>query len=129
MARSKSQTLTPLEMEIMKILWKAPGATVEELQRELDLTGRPLALPSIRTMLGILENKQYVGREAAGRAFQYSAMVSRAEAQRSILKEVVDRAFDGSALGLVAALIDRKLVSKKELKQVKELLAKHEEVK
>lgn len=127
MARAKSQTLTPLEMEIMKILWKAPGATVEAVQRELEAAGRPLALPSIRTMLAILQNKDYLRREAEGRTFHYHPTVSGEEARGSILKEVVDRAFDGSALGLVAALLDRKLVSKKELRQVKDLLARHEE--
>lgn len=101
MARARSQTLTRLEMEIMKILWQAPGATVEALQRELETAGRPLALPSIRTMLGILLDKGYLRREAEGRTFHYHATVSREEARGSILKEVVERAFDGSVLGLV----------------------------
>lgn len=127
MARPKSQTLTPLEIEIMKILWTEPEATVEAIRHELERNGRPLALPSIRTMLGILQKKGYVARQAAGRTFLYRARVSREEAQTSILKDVVDRAFEGSALGLVAALLRRNLVSKKELNQVKELLKKHEE--
>ena len=53
MARKKSKTLTELELDIMQIVWQTDEIAVEELRQALKKSGRTLALPSIRTMLGI----------------------------------------------------------------------------
>jgi predicted transcriptional regulator len=126
MARTKTRTLTELELRIMKVIWRKKEATVGEIQRLFKEEGKPLALPSIRTMLGILQDKGYVTRRADGRHHVYSALVSQDEARRSILADLIDRAFDGSASGLVAAMIGSRMVSKKEVDEVKRLIGRFE---
>ena len=62
MPRPASKQLTELELTIMRTLWARPGGegTVESIREALETAGRPLALPSIRTMLTILMKKGYV---------------------------------------------------------------------
>jgi len=122
MARRKTRTLTELELQIMQAVWKNDEATVEDIRQALKETGKHLALPSIRTMLGILQEKGYVTRRADGRRYVYRPQVRRSQARESILKDVVERAFDGSALDLVAALIDTRLVSADDIGKVRRLI-------
>jgi len=126
MPRRKSRTLTQLELEIMQIVWKAGETTVNDISDSLRQTGHPLAPPSIRTMLSILEDKRYVRRQRGGRSHVYRAIVSGEQAQRRILKDVIDRAFDGSASHLVAALVNGEMVSKGQLEEARRLIEKRE---
>jgi predicted transcriptional regulator len=126
MPRRKSRTLTQLELEIMQIVWKAGETTVNDISDSLRQTGHPLALPSIRTMLSILEDKGYVKRRREGREHVYRAVVSGEQAQRRILKDIIERAFDGSASHLVAALVNGEMVSKGELEEARRLTEKRE---
>ena len=126
MARRKTATLTQFELDIMRIIWRQEETTVPDLQAALEKSGRPVALPTIRTMLGILEHKGYVTRRTGRRRHAYRATVSADQAQKGILKDIIERVFDGSALGLVAALVNGEMVSKKELQKVTRLIERSE---
>ena len=126
MARRKTRTLTELEHMIMKALWERGEATVEELRAALEAQDRPLALPSVRTMLGILREKGYAARRKEGRVHVYWALISEERAQRRLLRDVIERAFDGSARNLVAALIDMKTIGRGDLDRARRLIQKHE---
>jgi BlaI family transcriptional regulator, penicillinase repressor len=127
MARRKTKTLTELELEIMRVVWNKEEATVEDIRRSFEDQGKPLALPSVRTMLAILQDKGYVARRPQGRGFAYRARVPREDARESIVRDLIDRAFDGSALGLVATLVGGDLVSKSEVGKVKDLIVRYKE--
>lgn len=126
MARRKSGTLTDLELEIMQVLWREGETTVEVIRGLLDRRGRSLALPSVRTMLLILQEKGYLTRRRAGRCFFYRPVVSEDQAHKGLLGDLINRAFEGSASQLIAALVNNRLVSKKELRRVKVLIEQHE---
>jgi len=126
MARRKTRTLTEVELEIMQVLWQHGELSVPGLQQALEDQGKPLALPSIRTMLSILSDKGYVVRRGGGRGHLYRPAVPREDAQERILKDIVERAFRGSASQLVAALIDTDMLSERELSAVKRLIGKRE---
>jgi len=126
MPRHKSRTLTDLELLIMQILWNHEERSVEEIRENLAKQGRDLALPSVRTMLSILQDKGYVTRRKTGRSHAYKAVVPREKARKNILKDLVERAFEGSAMNLVAALVDASMVSEKDLARVKSLIRKYE---
>ncbi len=122
----RRRPLTELELEIMQIVWKHGEVTVKDLFEALREAGRPLALPSIRTMLSILQDKGFVKRRPAGRGHAYRATVSAHEGRRRILKDIIERAFEGSASSLVTALVNGELVSEKEIEEVKHLIEQHE---
>lgn len=130
MARKKKEkqqaTPTELELAIMQVLWELGAGTVEEVRSALQEKGRPLAPSSIRTMLAILQEKQYVTREPLRRGYLYRPLVSAEKARRRILQDIVQRAFAGSAAALVSALMGTDLVSEKELARIKALIKEQE---
>jgi BlaI family transcriptional regulator, penicillinase repressor len=126
MARPKSRTLTELELQIMQVVWELGEVTVDRIRKRLKKDGRALALPSIRTMLGILQEKGFVTRQRDSRSYVYRATVGAEQAQKSILKDVIERVFDGSASGLVAALVTQDMVGKEDLAQARKLIQQHE---
>ena len=115
MPRRKSRTLTEVELEIMQVIWQRGEASVQEIQEALTKPAGAPALPTVRKMLSILQEKGYVARRAEGRGHLYRAKVPRDEAQEKILRDVVKRAFKGSAARLVAALVATDMLSENEL--------------
>lgn len=122
----KTPLLTGLELELMQIIWKNKDVSVEFLRQQLADSGRSLALPSIRTMLTILKKKGFVTRRQISRAHVYNALIKADEFQHSFVRDALNRAFYGSATGLVTALLNRELVSKGELNQIKKMISDYE---
>ena len=69
MRRKEKQTLTPLELEIMQVLWESGPCTVAEVQPRLRAE---LAYTTVQTMLNVLWRKKKVKRVPDGRAFRYA---------------------------------------------------------
>jgi predicted transcriptional regulator len=126
MARHKTRTLTEVELEFMKALWAKGEATTEEVQQLLHQRGRDLADGSIRKVLSILERKGYAERRRDGRGFLYKAKVQEDEAHRSLVQDLLSRAFGGSAALLVASLLGAASVRRKDVEAIKRLIAEQE---
>lgn len=102
--KKRSSSLTPLELEIMQVLWKNGPANVQAVQAALN-PNSALAYTTVQTMLNILERKRKVKRTLQGRAYEYRAAVSEEKASTHALRDLVDRMFGGSAEQLVMSLI------------------------
>src|SRR5204862_253700 len=115
MARTKSDNLTPLELEIMHVLWAEGPANVQTVQQKLP---RELAYTTVQTMLNILHRKGKVKRALKERAYFYRPAVSRSEVVRHSVRDLVERMFGGSAESLVMSLIeDRHLTRAKQARR------------
>ena len=123
MPRQKSDQMTPLELEIMQVLWEKGPANVQTVQKELK---RELAYTTVQTMLTVLHRKQRVKRVLKDKAYVYRATVSRNKFTGQALREFVDRVFGGSAEGLVVSLLQEKHLTHERLKALHELLDKEE---
>jgi predicted transcriptional regulator len=111
--------LTPLELEIMQVLWAAEGpCTVAAVQEEL---GGRLAYTTVQTMLNVLLRKKKVRRSALGRAFAYQAAVSRDRAVGAAVKDLVSRMFGGSGEALLMALVDTRQITPEALERAAKL--------
>jgi len=126
MARPKSPTVTDLELEILQVLWARDGATVPEVVSDLAASGKVLAQPSIRTMLRILQRKQFVERVPAPRGYVYLALVTREQTQRNVVQSLVSRVFQGSALDLVSAVLRGDMISRKDIAKVQRMIREKE---
>jgi predicted transcriptional regulator len=126
MARRKSLTLTEVELEFMQIIWAKGEVTTDSLQEALRKQDRRLADGSIRKVLSILVAKGYVQRRPEGKGFVYWASAEAARTKTGLVEDIVRRAFGGSAALMVAALIDGRAVSRKELKAIRKLLDERE---
>ncbi|MEM7012081.1 MAG: BlaI/MecI/CopY family transcriptional regulator [Verrucomicrobiota bacterium] len=123
MSNEEPPQLTELELQIMNIVWKhEEEISVEEIQKTLDADGRPLALPSIRTILKILQKKNYLQRRSEGRKHLYSPVISETQGKHGILNHLVEKAFDGSSFDLVASLLRSDMVKEGDIDRVKDLL-------
>jgi BlaI family penicillinase repressor len=116
----KNQTLTPLELEIMQVLWQAGPCTVAEVQPKLQAD---LAYTTVQTMLNVLLRKGKVKRVQEGRAYCYRPAVSRERATGSALSDLVKRMFGGSSEALLMAMVDTRQISAEELARVAQKLA------
>jgi predicted transcriptional regulator len=118
------EVFTPLELQIMQVLWDKGAATVAEAQ---DRLASDLAYTTVQTMLNVLLRKKKVRRELVGRAFVYRPAVSRERAMGTALDDLVARMFGGSADALLMALIDTRTVTPEALARALELLEERKE--
>jgi BlaI family transcriptional regulator, penicillinase repressor len=119
-----SGVLTPLELQIMQVLWDGGPATVAAVQERL---GSDLAYTTGQTMLNVLLRKKKVRRTESGRAFTYEAAVSRQGATGAAVKDLVSRMFGGSGEALLMALIDAKQITPEEIARAARLVSRGEE--
>ena len=119
MARRKTEHLTPLELEIMHVLWEIAPANVQSVQQHLK---RQLAYTTVQTMLNILHRKGKVKRTLKDRAYFYKPVVSRSHVTREHMSDIVDRLFGGSAESLVMSLMETKHLTPKKLARLQKLV-------
>jgi len=119
MVRPKSEGLTPLELEIMNILWETGAANVQTVQQQL---ARESAYTTVQTMLNILHRKGKVKRTLKDRAYFYSPVVSRRQIVSQTVGDLVERLFGGSAENLVMSLIETKQLSAEKLAELNKLI-------
>lgn len=120
--RTKSnQSLTPLELEIMTVLWETGPANVQTVQS--GLKGRELAYTTVQTMLNILHRKGKVKRVLKNRAYVYRPVLSRPRVVRQAVSEIIDRFFGGSADSLVLNLVETRQLTPQQLARIQDLLA------
>ena len=119
--RPRSETLTAQELEIMKIVWPLGRATVRDIYEALR-ERRPVAYTTVQTMMNILEAKGHLRKEAGGKAQVYIPLRPRQAVVRSMVREFVDRVFDGSARPLLVHLVKDKGLTERERKALQKLL-------
>lgn len=119
MTKRKSEHLTPLELEIMHVLWEVGAANVQTVQQQL---ARELAYTTVQTMLNILHRKGKVKRTLKDRAYFYKPVVSRSQVVGQHMSDIVERLFGGSAESLVMSLVETKHLTPKKLARLHKLL-------
>ncbi len=125
MARKKnSENLTPLELELMEVLWATGPANVQTVQEQLK-SRRDLAYTTVQTMLNVLHRKGKVTRKLKKRAYYYRPALSRDRAVSRAVSDLVDRLFGGSADDLVLNLIEAKQLTPKRLEELRRMIAEH----
>jgi BlaI family penicillinase repressor len=120
---STDKKLTPLETLIMNALWHDSPAAVKQIQERLKSV-KPMAYSTVLTMMRILRDKGFLVSERQGKADLYRPVVSRDDAGRRSLGEVIDSFFSGSAEALVSQLLDGRSLSDEELKAIRAELDK-----
>ena len=115
MTKREKETLTKLELHIMQAIWKNGPSSVTAVQENLE---QELAYTTVQTMLNILHRKGKLKRKLRGRAFEYSATVSEANASGHALRDLIDRMFGGSSEELVMSLIKTRQIDPKKISEL-----------
>jgi predicted transcriptional regulator len=115
LTKREKETLTKLELHIMQAIWKNGPSSVTAVQENLE---QELAYTTVQTMLNILHRKGKLKRKLRGRAFEYSATVSEANASGHALRDLIDRMFGGSSEELVMSLIKTRQIDPKKISEL-----------
>jgi len=121
--RPKTPTLTEQELEIMKIVWERDRATVRDVYESL-LERRKIAYTTVMTMMNILEQKKYLRKSAEDRAYIYRPAKPKKQVIQGMVREFVDRVFNGSAEPLLVHLMEDRKLSTKDLDELRRMIGK-----
>lgn len=121
--------LTPQELAIMKVVWRLGTATVREVHDVLRREHRDdLAYTTVLTMMRILEQKGMLakGPDSESRGHRYRPARSQRQMMRVMVRDFVDRVFDGAADSLVAHLVSDRKLSAHDRAEIRRLLDEEE---
>jgi BlaI family transcriptional regulator, penicillinase repressor len=124
--RPPAATLTPQELAIMKVVWKLGAATVRDVYEQLR-SRRTIAYTTVMTMMKILEQKGYVTKSRDERAFVYKPARPRQQVIGAMVREFVDRVFDGASRPMLLHLVRQTKLSDKERKALLRAIEEVEE--
>jgi predicted transcriptional regulator len=115
--RRRSPTLTEQELEIMKIVWERETATVRDVYEAL-LERRKVAYTTVMTMMKILEQKKYLKKSLSDRAYVYRPAQPKGQVIGHMVRDFVNRVFNGSAEPLLLHLVEEHDLSAEELEEI-----------
>jgi len=124
--RTPHPTLTPQELAIMKVVWRLETATVRDVYETLR-SKREIAYTTVMTMMRILEEKGYLTKSRGERAHVYRAARPRQQVVGAMVRDFVDRVFDGAAGALVVHLAKDRRLSKDERSAIRRIIEEMEE--
>jgi BlaI family penicillinase repressor len=119
--RTPHPTLTPQELAIMKVIWQLDKATVRDVYETLRKK-RPIAYTTVMTMMKILEEKGYLKKTQVERAHLYRPTRPRQQVVSAMVRDFVDRVFDGAAGGLLLHLAKDSRLTKAERARIRQLI-------
>jgi predicted transcriptional regulator len=118
--RPKASTLTEQELEIMKIVWEREQATVRDVYEKL-LEKRKVAYTTVMTMMKILEAKKYLKKTQADRAYLYRPTQPKNKVVGAMVRDFVNRVFNGAAEPLLVHLVEEHKLSREDLEEIARL--------
>ena len=122
MARPAAEQPTDLELQFLKILWEKTPQPVRDIRDRLAESGRDIAHTSVITTLNTMVKKGLIARNKVGKAFLFSPKITREQVTQSVLGDVVNRIFDGSAKAVVLGVIEQNDIDLNELKELRKLI-------
>ncbi len=112
---------TDAELAILRILWDRGPSTVRQVHDVLGLE-RQAAYTTALKLLQIMTEKGLVERDERDRTHIYRARLSEETTQRQLVRDLVDRAFGGSASKLVMQALATKRASAEELRDIRKAI-------
>src|SRR5436309_10738564 len=119
--RRREPTLTPQELAIMKVVWRLGHATVRDVYQAL-LESRHIAYTTVMTMMNILEAKGYLKKEKHNRAYRYRPARPERAVVGSMVREFVNRVFDGASRPLLLHLVEDAKLTAREREELLHLI-------
>jgi predicted transcriptional regulator len=121
MNRAPAPRPTDAELAILRILWDRGPSTVRQVHDVLALE-RQAAYTTALKLLQIMTEKGLVERDERDRTHIYRARLSEETTQRQLVRDLVDRAFAGSASKLVMQALATKRASADELRDIRKAI-------
>lgn len=114
---------TDAELAILRVLWERGASTVRDVLGVLNARRpTPLAYTTVLRFLQIMTEKGLVVREEKDRAHSYQPSTPPEQTKRRLVRDLMDRLFDGSARELVVQALGGRKVSATELREIRQIL-------
>jgi BlaI family penicillinase repressor len=111
---------TDAELAILRVLWPLGPSTVRQVHEAL--ARRETGYTTTLKLMQIMAEKGLVLRDESARTHVYSAKVSEADTQTQLVKDLMERAFGGSAKALVMRALTAEETSPEELREIRKLI-------
>ena len=112
---------TDTELAILRVLWERGASTVRQVHETMS-GERPTAYTTALKMLQIMTEKGLVRRDETDRTHVYQARLSEEQTQRQLVRDLLDRAFGGSATKMVMQALNAKRASAEEMIEIRKLI-------
>lgn len=116
---------TEAELEILQVLWEKGPSTVRQVHDALSVS-KKTGYTTILKLLQIMTDKGLVERNEDQRSHVYTAGSPQELTQRQLVRDLLDRAFGGSARTLVMQALAAGKASPEELAEIRRLLDEYE---
>lgn len=114
------QPVSDSELELLKIIWSNGGSALYvHIMEELSKTGRTWQKNTVITLLSRLIKKGLVKTKKIGRRNEYIAIVSEENYQAAQTQTLLNKLYEGNAKGLVSTLIQKDMLSARDLEELK----------
>ena len=127
-AHPSESKLTPAQLEIMNLFWEQGELGVAQVWKQLSAR-RKVARNTVQTMLTRLVERGWLLARPEGKAFCFRASRPRKSTLRRMVSQLLDTAFDGSASGMVMALLEARRLSADEAQHIRTLIDRSQEAK
>jgi len=121
----KTNRPTSAELEILSVLWEKGEATVRDVHQVIDKR-KPTAYTTVLKLMQIMDEKGLVERDRRAKAHVYMPKIAEGETQTTLVADLLEKAFHGSALRLVQHVLETKPATEQELKEIRKLIREAE---
>lgn len=121
MTKRKTPRPTDAELEILRVLWDEGPSSVRQVQEILGRS-REVGYTTVLKLLQIMTEKGLVVRDESQRSHIYSPRQSQQKTQRQLVRDLISRAFGGSAEKLIMQALSAQKVSSEELAEIRDML-------
>ncbi len=116
---------TDAELEILTVLWSRGPSTVRDVHDAI-AARKPAQYTTVLKQLQVMAEKGLVRRDETLRSHVYEPARPREWTQRQLAGDLLNRAFEGSAKGLLMGALSARKASKKELAELRSLLDEYQ---
>jgi predicted transcriptional regulator len=112
---------TDAELAILRVLWERGPCTVRQVFEALSVD-RDLGYTTALKMLQIMHEKGLVQRDDSDRTHVFTASQTQIQTQRTLLDDLLDKAFGGSSMSLVMQALATRKASREDLAEIRKML-------
>src|SRR5437763_1016373 len=113
------------ELAILRVLWQRGPSTVRQVHEALNSV-KKTGYTTVLKFMQIMHEKGLVTRDEKPYAHVYEARLPQVQAQRTLVADLLDRAFEGSMSGLVLQALSSRRATPEELSEIRKILKDHE---
>ena len=116
---------TDAELAILRVIWQRGPSTVKDVHKVLEATKRT-GYTTVLKFMQIMAEKGLLNRDESSFAHVYQAQIPQEQTERTLVADLLERAFEGSTSRLVMRALAAKKATPEELSEIRKILKRHE---